>query len=62
MSQHFPVAKPKEVLRALQRAGFFIQHSTGSHHILKHLDKPELQVTLPMHDKDLKRKTLASII
>lgn len=62
MSQRLPGVKPKEVLRALQRAGFFIHHSTGSHHILKHPAKPELRVTLAMHNKDLKRKTLASII
>ena len=62
MSHRLPVVKPREVLRALQRAGFFIHHSTGSHHILKHLDKAELRVTLAMHNKDLKRKTLATII
>ena len=62
MSQRLPVVKPREVLRALQRAGFFIHHSTGSHHILKHPDNPELRVTLAMHNKDFKRKTLATII
>jgi predicted RNA binding protein YcfA (HicA-like mRNA interferase family) len=62
MSQRLPVVRPREVLRALQRAGFFIHHSTGSHHILKHPDNAELRVTLAMHKKDLKRKTLATII
>jgi predicted RNA binding protein YcfA (HicA-like mRNA interferase family) len=62
MSQRLPTVKPKEVLRALQRVGFFIHHSTGSHHILKHPSKPELRVTVAMHNKDLKRKTLATII
>jgi predicted RNA binding protein YcfA (HicA-like mRNA interferase family) len=62
MSQRLPAIKPKEVIRALQRAGFFIHHSTGSHNILKHPDKPELRVTVAMHNRDLKRKTLASII
>ena len=62
MSQRFPVATPKEVLRALQRAGFFVHHSTGSHHILKHPDKPGLRVTVAIHNRELKRKTLATII
>lgn len=62
MSQRLPIVKPREVLRALQRAGFYIHHSTGSHHILKHSVKPELRVTLAMHNRDLKRKTLATII
>jgi predicted RNA binding protein YcfA (HicA-like mRNA interferase family) len=62
MRQRLPAVKANEVLRALQRAGFYIHHSTGSHHILKHPDKPELRVTLAMHNKDLKRKTLSSIV
>lgn len=62
MSQHLPALKPKAVLRALKRAGFFIHHVSGSHHVLKHPDKPALRVTLPFHNRDLKRKTLLSII
>ncbi len=62
MSQRLPALKPKEVLRALQRADFLIARVTGSHYILKHPDKPTLRVTLPLHNKDLKRGTLRSII
>ena len=62
MSQRLPAVRPKAVIRALERAGFFIHHSSGSHHILKHPDRPELRVTVPFHNKDLKRGTLASII
>lgn len=57
-----PVAKPKEVLRALKRAGFIVRHASGSHYVLKHPDKPHLRVTVPYHSKDLKRGTLAAII
>lgn len=62
MSQHFPVVKPKEVIRALKRAGFFIHHTSGSHYVLKHPQKPQLRVTIAYHNKELKRKTLATII
>jgi predicted RNA binding protein YcfA (HicA-like mRNA interferase family) len=62
MSQGLPALRPRQVLRALQRAGFFIHHTSGSHHILKHPDKPHLRVTLPFHNKDLKRRTLAAIL
>jgi predicted RNA binding protein YcfA (HicA-like mRNA interferase family) len=62
MGQHFPAVKPKEVIRALQRAGFFVHHTTGSHYILKHPERPQLRVTVAWHNKQLKRKTLASII
>lgn len=56
-----PALRPVVVLRALQRAGFYIHHTKGSHYFLKHPDKPQLRVTLPFHGKDLKRRTLASI-
>ena len=62
MSPRLPVVRPKAVIRALERAGFFIHHTSGSHYILKHPEHPELRVTVPFHNKDLKRKTLASII
>jgi len=62
MSQRLPVVKPKEVIRALERAGFYIHHSTGSHYILKHPENPDLRVTVAFHNRELKRKTLASII
>jgi predicted RNA binding protein YcfA (HicA-like mRNA interferase family) len=39
VSRKLPALKPKDVLRALQRAGFVLHHSTGSHYILKHPDK-----------------------
>ncbi len=62
MSQRLPALRPRQVLRALQRAGFFIHHITGSHYILKHPDKPHLRVTLLFHNRDLKRRTLATIL
>jgi predicted RNA binding protein YcfA (HicA-like mRNA interferase family) len=41
---------------------FYIHHIKGSHHFLKHPDKPGLRVTVPLHNADLKRKTLTTII
>jgi predicted RNase H-like HicB family nuclease len=37
MSPRLPVLNPREVLRALLRAGFEIQHQTGSHAPLRNL-------------------------
>jgi predicted RNA binding protein YcfA (HicA-like mRNA interferase family) len=62
MSRHLPSVRPKEAIRALGRAGFFVHHTSGSHYVLKHPGMPHLRVTVPYHNKDLKRKTLASII
>jgi len=62
MNQRLPALRSRQVLRALQRAGFFIHHATGGHYVLKHPDKSALRVTVPYHNKDLKRRTLESII
>lgn len=62
MSPRLPAVKPKEVIRALVRSGFFVHHVSGSHYVLKHPAKPHLRVTVPYHNKDLKRRTLASIL
>jgi len=58
-SMKLPVVKPKMVIRGLQRNGFVIHHTTGSHYFLK---KGKLRVSVPYHNKDLKPGTLASII
>ena len=47
MSRHLPALKPREILRALTRAGFVVHHVTGSHYILKREGPPTLRVTLP---------------
>ena len=35
------------------RAGFYVHHVKGSHHSLRHPDRPELRVVAPVHKKDL---------
>ncbi len=62
MSVRLPALKPKDVFRVLTRAGFYLHHTTGSHYYPKHPGKPGLRVTLPWHNKDIKRGTLASIV
>jgi predicted RNA binding protein YcfA (HicA-like mRNA interferase family) len=49
------------VIRVLGRAGFFLDHSTGSHRFYRHPDRPGI-VTVPFHRKDLKRGTLLAIL
>lgn len=62
MDKALPVLKPKQVIRALGKAGFYIHHQTGSHAQLKHRDRPDLRVTVPYHNKDLPPFILRSII
>ncbi|MDP3792156.1 MAG: type II toxin-antitoxin system HicA family toxin [bacterium] len=52
---------PKKLLKILLRAGFKIDHITGSHYILYNPISKK-HVTLPLHKKDLPKGTLHSII
>jgi len=54
--------KPREVLRALQKGGFYIHEQSGSHVQLKHPNKPG-RVTVPNHQGfDLPRAIVRSVI
>ena len=59
MAGKLPVLRPRKVIKALERGGFYVHHASGSHYIMK---KEKLRVTVPYHNKDLKPRTLASII
>jgi predicted RNA binding protein YcfA (HicA-like mRNA interferase family) len=61
MSHHLPALKPKEVISVLMRAGFVIQRQSGAHWLMRHPTK-SIRVTVPNHNRDLKRGTLAAII
>jgi predicted RNA binding protein YcfA (HicA-like mRNA interferase family) len=62
MSPRLPSLKPREVIRALERAGFVMARTSGSHQLLKHPERPDHTVAVPFHTKDLKRGTLTAII
>ncbi len=57
-----PTITAARLMRALQRDGFFIHHTSGSHHVLKHPDRPALRVVVPYHAGDVKRGTLRNIL
>lgn len=57
-----PVVRPRQLIHALERAGFFVRRTRGSHYHLRHPEKPGMLVTVPYHNRDLKRRTLHSIL
>jgi len=57
-----PSLKPKELLKLLLRQGLFVHHQKGSDIVLKSSIDPSKRITVPMHNKDLKIKTLLSIL
>lgn len=56
-----PTLKPKEVIAILEKAGYHIDHITGSHYIMRHPDRAQ-RIPVPYHAKDIKRGVLHSII
>lgn len=62
MSSQLPVITPKKLIRALERSGFVFKRQTGSHRAYIHPDRPTKIVTVAYHNKDLKKRTLKSIL
>jgi predicted RNA binding protein YcfA (HicA-like mRNA interferase family) len=56
-----PNLKPKKLEKILRKQGFLTLRQIGSHLHLYH-PVQKIRVTIPMHNHDLKRKTLVSII
>lgn len=54
--------KPRAVIRALEKGGFYVHETSGSHVQLKHRWKPG-RVTVPCHERfDLPKHIVKSII
>ena len=63
MSEHLPAVNGREMVRALERAGFEVVRISGSHHRLVHSADASRAVTIPVHgSKPLKRGTLQAIL
>lgn len=61
MSERLPSVRPRQVLRALQKAGWQIQRRRGSHVSLRKEGCPYV-VVVPMHTREMPRGTLMDII
>lgn len=61
MSDKPPALKPKQVIRILEKAGWYIKRQTGSHVIMVN-EKLKKVMPIPYHNKDLKTGTLHGII
>jgi predicted RNA binding protein YcfA (HicA-like mRNA interferase family) len=63
VNARLPSLGGRRAIRALERAGFVIRRTHGSHYILSHPDDPARAVTVPVHgNRDLKPGTLRSIV
>lgn len=62
MSPHFPIVKPRQIVKLLLAKGFEERRVTGSHHVFRH-PRTGAIVPVPLHgNRDLKPGTLRSIL
>ena len=62
MTDRLPAVRAAAVIRALERTGFVISRTSGSHCRLLHSTDPARKVTIPLYGgTDLKRGTLRNI-
>ena len=57
-----PQVRPRELIAALQRAGFIVQRVKGSHHFLEHKDDPSRWATVAVHPGDLPPRDVRDIL
>ena len=56
-----PTVRPRQVIRALERVGFAVDHQTGSHVVLRRASDGR-RVVVPWHSRDLGRGLTLRII
>jgi predicted RNA binding protein YcfA (HicA-like mRNA interferase family) len=52
--------RPKDLVRAIAKIGFYRHHQVGSHATYRHDDGR--RVTIPMHNRELRKGTLHGIL
>lgn len=63
MSGRLPTLSAKRVISALERGGFQVVRTSGSHHVLEHSEDPRRRVIVPVHaNRDLPWGTLRAIL
>ncbi len=62
MSRGLPAVTPRKLIAALQRAGFAIDRTSGSHYLMRHAADPARSVTVAYHTADIKPKTVRAIL
>jgi predicted RNA binding protein YcfA (HicA-like mRNA interferase family) len=56
-----PSLTPQEVIKILEKKGFVLDRTKGSHHIYYH-PETKRRVVVPLHKKDLPKGTLFEIL
>ena len=61
-TQRLPQLNGARVVRALRRAGWQVQRTRGSHHLMTHPQRPGRLIPVPVHSRPVRPGTLAGIL
>ena len=61
MRQELPMLRPRQLVAALERAGFEVRSQTGSH-VIMYKTGIRHPVSVPQHPRDLPKGTIRAII
>ena len=56
-----PAVRPREVIQFLERNGFVLDHSSGSHFVFYH-PASKRRAVVPRHNRDMPKGTLLSLL
>jgi predicted RNA binding protein YcfA (HicA-like mRNA interferase family) len=57
-----PQVKGNRLVKALQKKGWYIDRSRGSHAIMRKDDRPGTKIVVPIHTSPVKPGTLSNIL
>jgi len=57
-----PQVKGNRLVKALQKKGWYVDRSRGSHVIMRKDDKPGTKIVVPIHTRPVKPGTLSNIL
>jgi predicted RNA binding protein YcfA (HicA-like mRNA interferase family) len=61
VSGRLPSVRPRQLIRVLEKKGWRLARSKGSHHHFTHPKSPNV-ITVAVHAKDVKRGTLSGVL
>jgi predicted RNA binding protein YcfA (HicA-like mRNA interferase family) len=61
VTPRLPAVTPRQAVRALERCGWELDRTKGSHHVFRHADRRH-RIVMPMQARDLAAGTLHQII
>lgn len=61
MSQRLPTVTAKQLVKVLERAGWRLSRTSGSHHYFVHPERRRA-IVVPVHPGDLKRPLVAGVL